>query len=61
MRHQPVAWQEAKGANFLLDQFRNEMVGYHHPTSASAKTFLELILGVVDTLQFGKRKIGTPS
>lgn len=26
-----------------------------------AQSFLELILGVMDTLQFGKRKLGAPS
>lgn len=30
-------------------------------SSSKTQTFLELLLGIIDTLQFGKRKIGAPS
>lgn len=30
-------------------------------STRATQTFLELLLGVIDTLQFGKRKLGTPS
>lgn len=48
-----------KNFNFIKPLER--VVQSQQPAAAKTQTFLELILGIVDTLQFGKRKIGTPT
>lgn len=47
----------------LVNRQRRDDGFWHQQTAAQkqAQSFLELILGVIDTLQFGKRKLGTPT
>ena len=45
----------------LVKQIKRHIEQKSQASSSKMQTFLELLLGIIDTLQFGKRKIGTPS
>lgn len=42
--------------NNFLKQFKTNLE-HQQQNAAKTQSFLELILGIIDTLQFGKRKI----